>query len=59
MTEAPAGQGAKALGEHCAQVRGGRNTPNSGLTREVGIAETMHEAAESDRKNVIIDMAQD
>jgi tryptophan synthase len=46
LSNAPAGQGAKAVEEYCAQVCGRRNAPNGGLTREVGIVETMHEAHE-------------
>ncbi|TVY24095.1 Tryptophan synthase [Lachnellula hyalina] len=46
LADAPAGQGAKAVEEYCATVCGRRNVPNGGLTREVGIIETMHEAKE-------------
>jgi tryptophan synthase len=46
LADAPAGQGAKAVEEYCAKVCSRRNVPNGGLTREVGIVETMHEANE-------------
>ena len=46
LTDAPAGQGAKAVEEYCAKVCGRRNAPNGGLTREVGIVETLSNAAE-------------
>ncbi|TVY83255.1 Tryptophan synthase [Lachnellula suecica] len=46
LAEAPAGEGAKAVEEYCATVGGRKNAPNGGLTREVGIVETMHEAHE-------------
>lgn len=55
LAEAPDGQGAKAVEEYCAQVCGRRNVPNGGLTREVGIVETIYEAAEPDGKNVHVD----
>ena len=50
LAEAPAGQGAKAVEEYCATVCGRRNAPNGGLTREVGIVETMYEAKEPNGK---------
>ncbi|RDW82356.1 tryptophan synthase [Coleophoma cylindrospora] len=46
LRDAPAGQGAKKVEEYCAEVCGRRNNPGEGLTREVGIVETMHEAHE-------------
>ncbi|CZR52577.1 probable tryptophan synthase [Phialocephala subalpina] len=46
LTNAPAGQGAKAVEEYCATIGGRRNAPNGGLTREVGIIETMDAAHE-------------
>jgi tryptophan synthase len=55
LADAPAGQGAKAVEEYCAQVCGRRNVPNSGLTREAGIVETMHEAAEPNGNKVHVD----
>jgi tryptophan synthase len=55
LADAPAGQGAKAVEEYCAQVCGRRNVPNGGLTREVGIVETMHEAAEPSGDKVHVD----
>jgi tryptophan synthase len=55
LTEAPAREGAKAVEEYCAQVCGRRNVPNGGLTSEVGVVETMHEAAEPDGKNLHVD----
>ena len=55
LADAPAGQGAKAVEEYCAQVCGRRNVPSSGLTGEVGIVETMHEAAEPNGNKVHVD----
>jgi tryptophan synthase len=55
LAEAPAGQEAKAVEEYCAEVCGRRNVKNGDLTREVGIIETMHVAAEPDGKNVHVD----
>jgi len=46
LMNAPAGEGAKAVEEYCAEVCGRRNVPNGGLTREVGIVETLNNAAE-------------
>ncbi|KAF4636824.1 hypothetical protein G7Y89_g1249 [Cudoniella acicularis] len=55
LSEAPSGQGAKAVEEYCAQVSGRRNAPNGGLTREVGIVEAVHEAQQPNGDNVQVD----
>ena len=55
LAEAAPGQGAKAVEEYCAMVGGRRGALSESLTREVGIVETMHEAAEPDGKNVHVD----
>ncbi|KAE8448787.1 anthranilate synthase / indole-3-glycerol phosphate synthase [Mollisiaceae sp. DMI_Dod_QoI] len=55
LAEAPAGQGAKAVEEYCAKVGGRRNAPNGGLTREVGIVETMDAAHEPNGDKVHVD----
>jgi tryptophan synthase len=55
LSEAPAGQGAKAVEEYCAQVCGRRNAPNGGLTREVGIVEAIDGAQEPNGDNVHVD----
>lgn len=55
LSEASPGKGAKAVEEYCAEVCGRRNAPNGGLTREVGIIEALHEAAEPDGKDVHVD----
>ena len=55
LANAPPGEGAKAVEEYCASVCGRRNNPNGDLTREVGIIETLHHAAESDGKDVHVD----
>ncbi|KAG9248625.1 tryptophan synthase-like protein [Calycina marina] len=55
LEKAPPGEGAKAVEEYCAEMCGRRNVPNSGLTREVGIVETLHYAAEPDGDNVHVD----
>jgi tryptophan synthase len=55
LAEAAPGQGAKAVEEYCAKVGGRRGVPKGGLTGEVGIAESMHEAAEPGGKNVHVD----
>jgi tryptophan synthase len=52
LANAPPGQGAKAVEEYCAEICGRRNAPNSGLNREVGIIETMHEAKEPNGNGV-------
>lgn len=46
LGNAPAGQGAKAVEEYCAEICGRRSQPNGGLTREVGMVEAMYEAQE-------------
>jgi len=46
LANAPPGEGAKAVEAYCAEICGIRNAPNGGLTREVGIVETMHAAQE-------------
>ncbi|PMD53464.1 tryptophan synthase-like protein [Hyaloscypha bicolor E] len=55
LAEAAPGQGAKAVEDYCAKVGGRRGAPNGGLTGEVGIVESMHEAAQPDGKNVHVD----
>jgi tryptophan synthase len=55
LAEAPPGKGAKAVEEYCAEVCGRRNVPNGGLTREVGIVETMSNAHEPSGDNVHVD----
>ena len=55
LAEAAPGQGAKAVEGYCAMVGGRRGALSESLTREVGIVETMHEAAEPDGKNVHVD----
>ncbi|KUJ13513.1 tryptophan synthase [Mollisia scopiformis] len=55
LAQAPAGQGAKAVEEYCAEVGGRRNAPNGGLTREVGIVETMDAAHEPNGDKVHVD----
>lgn len=46
LANAPPGEGAKAVETYCAEICGRQNAPNGGLTREVGIVETMHAAQE-------------
>lgn len=46
LMKAEPGQGAKAVEEYCAEITGRRNAQNGGLTREVGMVETMSEAKE-------------
>ncbi|KAK4988193.1 hypothetical protein LTR50_004116 [Elasticomyces elasticus] len=46
LAEAPAGEGAHAVQEYCSMITGRRPQQNGGLTREVGIIETMHDAKE-------------
>jgi tryptophan synthase len=46
LANAPVGQGAKAVEVYCTEICGRRNAPNSGLTGEIGRAETMHAAKE-------------
>jgi tryptophan synthase len=55
LSEAPAGQGAKAVEEYCAQVCGRRNAPNGGLTREVGIVEAIDGAQEPNGDKAHVD----
>ncbi|TKA64282.1 Tryptophan synthase [Cryomyces minteri] len=45
LAGAPAGEGAKAVEEYCSKITGRKNN-QSGLTREVGIVETMASAKE-------------
>ncbi|KKY27558.1 putative bifunctional tryptophan synthase trpb [Phaeomoniella chlamydospora] len=49
LAKAPAGEGAKQVEEYCAQITGrrpGRHNNTNGVTREVGIVETMKDAKE-------------
>ena len=49
LGDAPAGQGAKAVEDYCSQITGrrvGRHNQTNGVTREVGIVETMNAAKE-------------
>lgn len=55
IANAPPGQAAKAVEEYCAQVCGRRNVPNGGLTREVGIVETIDAAAEPNGEKIHVD----
>jgi tryptophan synthase len=55
VNDAPAGEEAKHVEEYCAQVCGRRGAPNGGLTREVGIVETMDAAHEPNGNNVTVD----
>ncbi|ESZ97369.1 tryptophan synthetase [Sclerotinia borealis F-4128] len=55
VNEAPAGKIAKSVEEYCAEVSGRRGAPNEGLTREVGIIETMDAAHEPSGENVTVD----
>lgn len=55
LANAPAGEGANAVEEYCAEVCGRRNAPNGGLTREVGMVETMHVAQEPNGDGVTVD----
>lgn len=55
LADAPPGQGAKAVEEYCAKICGRRNAPNGGLTREVGIVETIDAAAEPSGDNIHVD----
>ncbi|KAN0112352.1 tryptophan synthase-like protein [Hyaloscypha variabilis] len=55
LAEAAPGQGAKAVEEYCAKVGGRRGAPNGGLTREVGIVETIHEATGTNGKDIHVD----
>jgi tryptophan synthase len=52
LTAAPAGQGAKAVEEYCANVCGRRNAPNIGFTREVRPLESTHETTKSEGSNM-------
>lgn len=54
LGNAPPGQGAKAVEEYCAEIsgrRGGKHNQTNGLTREVGIVETMAVAQEPNGVN--------
>jgi tryptophan synthase len=55
LSEAPAGQGAKAVEEYCTMVSGRRPTPSQGLTREVGIVESIGVASPPNGKTVQVD----
>lgn len=54
LANAPAGQGAKKVEEYCSQITGRSNTQD-GLTREVGIIETLNAAKEPSGENVHVD----
>lgn len=54
MNAAP-GTAAKAVEEYCAELCGRRGQPNDGLTREVGMVETMYEAKEPNGDGVHVD----
>ncbi|QDS73632.1 anthranilate synthase / indole-3-glycerol phosphate synthase [Venturia effusa] len=54
LANAPAGQGAKQVEEYCSQITGRSNTQN-GLTREVGIIETLNAAKEPSGEHVHVD----
>ena len=46
LANAELNQGAKAVEEYCSSITGRKGAPNGGLTREVGIIETMSDAKE-------------
>lgn len=54
LANAPAGQGAKKVEEYCSQITG-RSNKQDGLTREVGIIETLNGAKEPSGENVHVD----
>lgn len=54
LANAAPGEGAKAVEEYCAQIsgrRGGKHNQTNGLTREIGIVETMSAAQEPNGVN--------
>ncbi|KAI9049675.1 hypothetical protein LZ554_005833 [Drepanopeziza brunnea f. sp. 'monogermtubi'] len=55
LSESKPGEGPKNVEEYCAKVCGRRNDPTGGLTREVGIVETMSVAQEPSGENVHVD----
>ena len=58
LTDAPPGQGAEAVRKYCSEVTGrtgGEHNGANGLTREVGVVETMAEAKEPNGNAVHVD----
>ena len=57
LTEAPTGQGAKAVEDYCSQITGrqsGKHNRTNGVTREVGVVEAVAEAKEPNGTNSTI-----
>lgn len=54
LANAKAGEGAKKVEEYCSQITG-RSNKQDGLTREVGIIETLNAAKEPSGENVHVD----
>ena len=55
LSEAPAGEGAKKVEEYCSQISGrkaGKHNGTNGVTREVGIVETLNHAKEPEGVHV-------
>ena len=58
LANAPRGQGAKAVEKYCSEITGRTGGPHNGtngVTREVGLIETMAEAKEPNGDNVHVD----
>ncbi|MCJ1432835.1 tryptophan synthetase [Xylographa pallens] len=58
LANAPAGQGAKAVQQYCSEITGrspGPHNGTNGITREVGIVETMDAAKEPNGNGVHVD----
>lgn len=55
LAKAEAGQGAKDVQKYCSEVCGRTNVTNGGLTREVGIVETINVAQEPSGDGVHVD----
>ncbi|MCJ1472030.1 tryptophan synthetase [Lambiella insularis] len=58
LASAPAGQGAKAVEQYCSEITGrksGTHNGTNGVTREVGMVETMAEAKEPNGNGVHVD----
>ena len=58
LANAPAGQGAKAVQQYCSEITGrspGPHNGTNGITREVGIVETMNAAKEPNGNGVHVD----